>query len=149
MSTSTRTKIGHALAKVLRIDLNYRNPHPALNKVSRGESIFSVESADSFVEEEPTVVEWLREVTPTTHTITNYAHSLFPFTHWIGRYNVQWLIGDLVAGLCFIPCMFQTILIGIEKALPSVPWLSLRVWLMRYSLSWHRNLASIHRLWAF
>ena len=101
MSTSTSTKIGHALAKVLRIDLDYRNPHPALNNLSRGESVFSVDSADTYVEEEPTAAEWLREQMPTTRTISNYVQSLFPFTQWISRYNAQWLIGDLVAGRCF------------------------------------------------
>ncbi len=30
---------------------------------------------------------------------TDYFDSLFPFRKWIGSYNTQWLIGDLIAGI--------------------------------------------------
>ena len=53
---STRTKIGHGLAKVLGIKLNYRNP-TGTEDLTRGESVFSVSSADTYVEEEPTLAE--------------------------------------------------------------------------------------------
>jgi hypothetical protein len=102
LSTSTMaafsTKLGHGLAKILRIDLHYRN-ETGSERVTRGESVFSVGSADTYVEHEPTSAEWLREVIPNGRDILNYFHNLFPFTHWITRYNVQWLIGDLVAGM--------------------------------------------------
>ena len=91
------TKVGHGLAKVLGIKLHYRNPTGEEN-LTRGESVFSVSSADTFVEEEPTTLEWLNQVTPTRHTFVNWVYHLFPFTHWIGRYNLQWLYGDLIAG---------------------------------------------------
>ena len=97
MAESTSTKIGHTLAKILGIKLDYRTPHSDL-AVSRGESVFSVDSADTYVEEEPTVAEWIRGGVPTTDNVLRYVHSLFPFTHWIGRYNAQWLVGDLIAG---------------------------------------------------
>lgn len=101
MSSSMATKIGHGLAKVLGIKLQYRNP-TGQGDLTRGESVFSVSTADTFVEEEPTTREWLRDVLPTPRTFTNWAYHLFPFTHWIGRYNTSWLIGDLVAGQsCF------------------------------------------------
>lgn len=29
----------------------------------------------------------------------HYADSLFPFTKWIGSYNLQWFTGDLIAGI--------------------------------------------------
>ncbi|KAI8940075.1 hypothetical protein NX059_003794 [Plenodomus lindquistii] len=95
---STTTKIGHGLAKVLGIQLHYRN-ETGSERVTRGESVFTVDSADSYVEDEPTAREWLEDVLPTARELGEYAYSLFPFVHWIGRYNVQWLIGDLVAGL--------------------------------------------------
>lgn len=97
---STRTQIGHGLAKVLGIKLDYRNETSiaGIDKTTRGESVFSVSSADSYVEEEPTVQEWLRDTTPSGRQMLQYLQSLFPFTHWIGRYNLQWLAGDLVAG---------------------------------------------------
>jgi solute carrier family 26 (sodium-independent sulfate anion transporter), member 11 len=94
---STPTKIGHGLAKVLGIDLHYRN-ETGSDRITRGESVFSVNSADTYVEDEPTAVEWLHEVIPSGHDILRYLNNLFPFTHWITRYNLQWLIGDLVAG---------------------------------------------------
>lgn len=95
---STSTKVGHGLAKALGIKLDYRNDTPA-SKLSRGESVFSVDSADSYVEHEPTALEWLQEITPTGRDVLTYFHNLFPFTKWILRYNVQWLIGDLIAGI--------------------------------------------------
>ena len=98
MSTSTSTKIGHGLAKVLGIKLRYRNP-TGKEDLSRGESVFSVDTADTYVEEEPTSIEWLREVTPSGRGLLQYAYNLFPFVHWIGRYNGQWLLADLIAGV--------------------------------------------------
>jgi sodium-independent sulfate anion transporter 11 len=106
----TETKVGHRLAKVLGIKLRYRDP-TGEDKVTRGESAFSVSTADTYVEEEPTTLDWIREVIPSPLDFGRYLYGLFPFVHWIGRYNAQWLIGDLVAGkynplLCFCldPC---------------------------------------------
>lgn len=91
------TKIGHGLAKGLGIKLQYRDP-TGQEKLTRGESVFSVSSADTFVEEEPTTLEWLNEILPTGHTFVNWIYHLFPFTHWILKYNLKWLQGDLIAG---------------------------------------------------
>ena len=98
MSQGSTTKIGHGLAKVLGIKINYRSEGGTKEDISRGESAYSISSADTYVEEEPTAAEWLREITPTPRGLLLYAYNLFPFVHWIGRYNVQWLFGDLVAG---------------------------------------------------
>ncbi|MCJ1438759.1 Sulfate permease 2 [Xylographa pallens] len=95
---SSRSKLGHGLAKVLGIKLHYRDPTGKEN-LTRGESVFSVSSADTYVEEEPTVSEWLHEITPTSRQCLYYFWNLFPFLHWIGRYNAQWLFGDLIAGI--------------------------------------------------
>lgn len=94
---STTTKIGHGLAKGLGIKLQYRNELD--EGIRRGESVFSSATSDTFVEEEPHSIEWLRSITPTGKTVVHYLRSLFPFLSWIGRYNVQWLAGDLVAGM--------------------------------------------------
>jgi len=94
---STSTKVGHGLAKALGIKLDYRN-ETGDSKVTRGESTFSVESADNYVEQEPTTLEWVQSVTPNGRQAVQYVKSLFPFTSWIMMYNTQWLIGDLVAG---------------------------------------------------
>jgi len=74
-------------------------PVPASDKLTRGESVFSISTADGYIEEEPTLADWGREHLPGPRDIGEYVHGLFPFTHWIHRYNLQWLIGDLVAGL--------------------------------------------------
>lgn len=95
---STRTKIGHGLAKFLRIKLDYRNP-TGKEDLTRGESVFSVSSADTYVEQEPTVAEWFRSLAPTGPGVLRYFFELFPFLSWIKRYNGQWLFGDLVAGM--------------------------------------------------
>jgi hypothetical protein len=68
----------------------------ALDVVSHGESIFSMDT--TFVEDEPTVVEWFRNVIPSRRQVLAGPRQLFPFTEWIGRYNLQWLYSDLVAG---------------------------------------------------
>ncbi|KAI9894529.1 MAG: Sulfate permease 2 [Vezdaea aestivalis] len=98
MAQPTSTKVGHALAKVLGIKVDYRNEIPKDN-VSRGESAYSVDTADTFVEEEPSSAEWIRSVIPTGRGLLKYLHNLFPFTHWILNYNLTWLAGDLVAGI--------------------------------------------------
>ena len=98
MAQPATTKVGHLLAKILRIKLNYRNP-TGDEAVTRGESVFStVSSGDTYVEEEPTTLEYLQEITPTGKDVAHYFWSLFPFLHWIGRYNLIWLTGDLIAG---------------------------------------------------
>lgn len=93
------SKAGAGLAKVLGIKLDENARHK--DTVTRGESLMSINTADTYVEEEPTVAEWFREITPSPKEFKLYLYSLFPFTHWIGRYNLQWLYGDLVAGMCF------------------------------------------------
>lgn len=95
---STSTKVGHGLAKALGIKLDYRNETGA-SKLTRGESVFSVDSSDSYVETEPTAIEWIQSVIPTGRQLLTYLRNLFPFTHWIFRYNLQWFLGDLVAGI--------------------------------------------------
>lgn len=97
-SNNTTSKVGHGLAKALGIKLQYRNP-TGEDRITRGESVFSVSTADTYVEEEPTTLDWILQVAPTGRTFIRWAYSLFPFTQWIGRYNGTWLIGDLVAGL--------------------------------------------------
>ncbi|KAG4033457.1 hypothetical protein MFRU_005g04610 [Monilinia fructicola] len=92
------TKIGHGLAKALGIKLNYRDELNS-QEILRGESVFSIQTADTFVEEEPTTLEWFQDTLPDRHELAAYVRSLFPFLSWIGCYNLQWLFGDLVAGI--------------------------------------------------
>lgn len=98
-SQTTTTKVGHGLAKVLRIKLHERDPSDGAKTLNRGESVYSIDTADTYVEEEPTTLEWIRELLPTRRGLGRYAYGLFPFVHWITRYNALWLAGDLVAGI--------------------------------------------------
>lgn len=102
MAAETSSKVGSALAKGLGIKVAYRDPLGATSDpVTRGESAFSVGTVDtySYNEPEPTSIEWIREVTPSFREFTQYLINLFPFLRWIGRYNMQWFMGDLVAGV--------------------------------------------------
>jgi solute carrier family 26 (sodium-independent sulfate anion transporter), member 11 len=98
VTESIPTKVGHTLAKGLGIKLNYRNPTNADN-VTRGESTYSIEDTDPYVEPEPHIGEWVKENIPTGRDVGQYFYGLFPFLHWITKYNLQWLIGDLIAGI--------------------------------------------------
>lgn len=91
------SKFGRILAKGLGIKLA---PSEDADPVTRGESAFSVGTMDTYPyeEREPTSGEWMREHAPTLKDVRLYFYNLFPFLQWIGRYNVQWLIGDLIAG---------------------------------------------------
>jgi solute carrier family 26 (sodium-independent sulfate anion transporter), member 11 len=71
------------------------NPSRRTNKA---ESITSVSTADGYTEYEPTVAEFIREITPTGRQVLNYIKALFPFISWLPHYNLQWLVGDLIAG---------------------------------------------------
>ncbi|TIB74364.1 hypothetical protein E3Q23_02692 [Wallemia mellicola] len=78
--------------------LGIEKPEGQEDRVTRGESIAS-NYADPFVEPDPTVTEWFKDKLPDRHELGQYCLDLVPFTRWIHRYNVQWLIGDLIAGI--------------------------------------------------
>ncbi|KAL1970567.1 hypothetical protein VTN77DRAFT_4211 [Rasamsonia byssochlamydoides] len=100
MPGDTKAKIGHALAKGLGIKLAYRDPLGSSgDPVTRGESTFSSGTAETYIEEEPTTAEFIREHIPTAREVGHYFYNLFPFLRWITRYNWQWFIGDLIAGV--------------------------------------------------
>lgn len=104
MSTDAKTRFGHLLAKGLGIKLPYRDPLGSLNEpVTRGESTFSSGTAENYIEPEPTAIDYLEDLVPTSRDVGRYFYELFPFLRWIGRYNTQWLIGDLVAGKSQLP----------------------------------------------
>ncbi|KAM7218992.1 Sulfate transporter family domain containing protein [Rhypophila decipiens] len=52
-----------------------------------------------YTEEEPTVREWLRSLSPTRQGVVGYFREIFVFTQWFPRYNLSWLLGDSIAGL--------------------------------------------------
>ncbi|KAJ6440612.1 sulfate permease II [Purpureocillium lavendulum] len=68
------------------------------DKYDGDDDVPSISNADIFIEREPTVQEFFAELTPSLHDVGHYIYNLFPFIHWIGKYNLQWFIGDFIAG---------------------------------------------------
>lgn len=100
MSFWSRT--GHLLAHILRIDISHPDINEANdpgNKITNGESIFSKSDVDEYIEEEPHTIEYLRDLVPSGAEVGRYFYNLLPFLRWIFKYNLQWLIGDLIAGM--------------------------------------------------
>ena len=123
--TDARTKIGHGLAKFFNIEL--QKPQPYEDEVTRGESVCST---DTFVEEPPTAGDYFRDLAPSGKQVLAYTKSLFPFLYWIGKYNLQWLAGDLVAGESRAHPGSAPHVINEKQVSLSVPSLSLKVWAM-------------------
>lgn len=101
-------KLGAGVKKVLGLKDEYPVP---TDPVTRGESTFSVQSAEMYFDQDPTTMEYFRELTPSGEDVVRYLTSLFPFLNWISRYNLQWLIGDLVAGKCSNKDPYQSLYI--------------------------------------
>lgn len=84
--------------KILRIPFQDSKENYS-DRVTRGESIASAHQANAYIDHEPSVKDWLKETAPSQKDVIEYIKSLFPFVEWLPRYNLQWLIGDLVAGI--------------------------------------------------
>jgi sodium-independent sulfate anion transporter 11 len=53
----------------------------------------------TFLEDDPSVSEWFRDLVPSSADVGEYVSELFPSAKWLRRYNLQWLMGDLIAGM--------------------------------------------------
>lgn len=84
-----------AIAKAFGV---HQDPNDRSRKGDMGENVAPV-GVEPFAECEPTVDVWLRNQVPTKQDMIDYPKSLFPFIYWLPNYNLQWLIGDLVAGI--------------------------------------------------
>ena len=102
----TRPTPGSLLAKGLGIDPRAHKQQIPDDLVDRATTAIS--PFDKFLEDDPTVKEWILEHVPTKRGILSYLTSFFPFVKWIGRYNTRWLTGDLIAGEYF-PELFYLI----------------------------------------
>ncbi|KAI0893511.1 sulfate permease [Annulohypoxylon nitens] len=96
--SSTRTKIGHGLAWFFNLNLDPYGQREAEVNDSRNASQ-SHPDVEPYNEKDPTALDWIVSVTPTPRGIFQYFYRLFPFLHWITRYNLTWFIGDLIAGV--------------------------------------------------
>lgn len=84
---------GRALAKPLGIHVDYRHEPDKHEYASLPSDI------EPYYEEEPTAKEWLLQFKPSRAGGARYIKSLFPFWNWIFHYNLQWLTGDIIAGV--------------------------------------------------
>ncbi|KAH7323024.1 sulfate transporter family-domain-containing protein [Stachybotrys elegans] len=66
---------------------------------NRDDDVPSISNADPFIEPEPSVPELIKEIIPSRRDVGRYIYNLFPFIHWIGKYNKTWFLGDLIAGV--------------------------------------------------
>ncbi|PHH69503.1 hypothetical protein CDD80_6692 [Ophiocordyceps camponoti-rufipedis] len=69
-----------------------------LAPVAREHRVPPLSNADSFVDSDPSVSEFLADLIPSIRDVARYLARLFPFVDWIYKYNVAWFIGDLIAG---------------------------------------------------
>ncbi|KAF2844785.1 sulfate permease-like protein [Plenodomus tracheiphilus IPT5] len=65
----------------------------ALEKIAR-ETI-----GQTYIEEDPSVTDWFRDLVPSSEGVAEYIRELFPCAQWVRRYNVPWLVGDVIAGI--------------------------------------------------
>ncbi|KAI1085293.1 sulfate permease [Whalleya microplaca] len=93
--SSIGTKLGHGFAKFFRLNLDPYEQREA----ERNGPPQSYPDVEPYEEGEPTAVEWLQSITPAPRDVLNYFYRLFPFLHWITRYNWIWFVGDLIAGV--------------------------------------------------
>jgi hypothetical protein len=97
---------------------------------------------ETYIEEDPSVAEWFRQLVPTSHGAAEYARDLFPSARWLRRYNLHWLAGDAIAGMLRISptsCCFPT---NKNKASRSVLLSFRKPWRMLHLPSCHLPLVS-------
>ena len=63
------------------------------------DSWFSENHGDEYFDSEPTVWEWVKGQAPSKLAVLYYIADTFPCSKWLFNYNLQWFLGDLVAGI--------------------------------------------------
>jgi sodium-independent sulfate anion transporter 11 len=59
----------------------------------------TIDTKSSYLEPEPTVSGWIKDQVPSQQGVIQYIADTFPCSKWICNYNLQWLMGDVVAGI--------------------------------------------------
>ncbi|KAH6895750.1 sulfate transporter family-domain-containing protein [Thelonectria olida] len=91
-------KVSHFVTnKVLGIDVNERYSRVPQHLDDHARKVIS--PADIYLEDEPSVSEFFKELAPTRAGAAQYIQELFPFATWITRYGFNWLLGDVIAGI--------------------------------------------------
>lgn len=91
--SGTAAKLGRILAESLGIQVEDSDLEIDEDGITRPRA------SDSFIEGPPTTAEWLHNQVPTRDEMASYASSLLPCLSWVGRYNLQWLASDMLAGI--------------------------------------------------
>ncbi|KAF2029684.1 sulfate permease-like protein [Setomelanomma holmii] len=53
----------------------------------------------TYHEDHPSVAEWFRGLVPSSAGVAEYVAELFPSAQWVRRYNLHWVMGDVIAGI--------------------------------------------------
>ncbi len=56
-------------------------------------------SDDTYLDKEPTVAGYFKSIAPSKLDVLYYVADTFPCSKWLFSYNLQWFLGDLVAGI--------------------------------------------------
>jgi sodium-independent sulfate anion transporter 11 len=74
--------------------------HNDREKIQHQNAYFAALHQNSgYIEPTPSVGGWFKSKTPSKNSSITYITDTFPFLKWIRNYNLQWLLGDLIAGL--------------------------------------------------
>jgi hypothetical protein len=60
---------------------------------------FTSLSNDTYLDKEPTVGGYFKSIAPSKLDVLHYVADTFPCSKWMFSYNLQWFLGDLVAGI--------------------------------------------------
>lgn len=104
---------------------------PRRKQTSSLEQIARETINQTYHEDDPSVAEWFKELVPSSAGVAEYISELFPSAQWIRRYNVSWLVGDLIAGTLPNDSKLTICTTDITKGSLSVSSLCRRLWRMR------------------
>lgn len=92
---------GKRLRGSLARGLGIPNGHSqeAADNLTQVRNALNATGVEEYYEEEPSVRGYFSQLTAGPGGVVAYLLSLLPFLSWIGNYNLQWLAGDLVAGI--------------------------------------------------
>ncbi|KAK7417368.1 hypothetical protein QQX98_004645 [Neonectria punicea] len=94
----TTQKVSHFITnKVLGIDVEER--YSRLPRDLDQRATKALAPANIYLEDEPSIAEWFKELAPSKAGAVQYVRDLFPFATWITRYGLNWLVGDIIAGI--------------------------------------------------
>jgi hypothetical protein len=113
------TYITHKASALFKSSSEGRRKHTASLEQLARETI-----NQTYLEDDPSVAEWFRDLVPSSAGVAEYVSELFPSAQWMRRYNLHWLMGDMIAGTVFTDNtapLHGSIPIGITVGLVVVP----------------------------